>query len=221
MKIDATNASLAEVRGGLRSSVDPRVAKTRQRISAAVSQLSAGGREITVSAIVAAAGVSRATFYTHFADLEELALWLQEEAFAAIAEAAFDTDSGDPTAVMLESQRRLVHYYSEHRSLYSAVFRLPVARGAQGHTAQVMARGIRAHIDLLGGAPAGLDADLSALYIANAATGLIVAWVLGEVDVDSEVLALHLLELMPLWMHRVPGSRGDLLALRNSERNNP
>ncbi|GAA3862275.1 TetR/AcrR family transcriptional regulator C-terminal domain-containing protein [Leifsonia kafniensis] len=221
MKTDATNASLAEVRGGLRSSVDPRVAKTRQRISAGVERLSTRGLEVTVSAIVAEAGVSRATFYTHFADLEELALWLQESAFAAIADAALNLEGPDgPTAAMLESQRRLVRHYAEHRTLYSAVFQLPVARGAQGHTAQGMARDIRSHIALRGGPPAGLDADLTALYIANAATGLIVAWVLGEIEADVETLALHLLELMPRWMHRAPDSQGDSLAVWNSERNN-
>jgi AcrR family transcriptional regulator len=224
MSTDASKASLQAVRGGLRQSGDPRVAKTRERIFAAVQGLTTSNSEISVSAIVAEAGVSRATFYTHFADLEELALALQESVFGAIADVArSDERDGDSTAAMLASQRQLVRHYAEHRVLYAAVFSLPVSRGVQGRVAQLMARDIRSHIVDHGELPAHLDADLSALYIANAATGLIVAWVLGEVDVhvDADGIAEHLLELMPRWMHRGTAPHDGDAAMRTLERNQP
>jgi AcrR family transcriptional regulator len=216
------NRSLAAVRGGLQRSNDPRARRTHERIAAAVQRLSSDGRDVTVSSIVAEAGVSRATFYTHFADLEELALWLQESTFEAVAEAErADEAAGDQTTAMLLSQQRLVEHYAEHRALYAAVFALPVARGVQGRVARAMARDVRAHIVDRAEAPAGLDPDLTALYIANAATGLIVAWVLGEVEAGADTVARHLLELMPQWMHRDSDPRDGTTAARTPKGTTP
>ncbi|UAJ79759.1 TetR/AcrR family transcriptional regulator [Leifsonia sp. ZF2019] len=211
--------ALAAVRGGLRDSADPRVQRTRQKLFDAVERLSARPGEVTVSAIVAESGVSRATFYTHFADIDELALRMQESAFAAIAASERDGHAGDHTAAMLDSQRLLVEHYADHRSLYAAVYRLPAGRGVQARVAWVMAGSIRSHIQDTGALPAGLDVDLAATYIANAATGLLVSWVLGEVEAEPEQLAEHLLELMPAWMHAghpAAGDTGDITPERNT-----
>lgn len=210
--------ALAAVRGGLRDSADPRVQRTRQKLFDAVERLSAEPGEVTVSAIVTASGVSRATFYTHFADIDELALRMQESAFDAIAASARADHDGDPTAAMLASQRRLVEHYDDHRSLYAAVYRLPAGRGVQARVAWVMAGSIRSHIQDTGTLPPGLDPDLAATYIANAATGLLVSWVLGEVDAEPGQLAEHLLHLMPAWMlagRRAAGDAGDTPPERN------
>lgn len=212
--------SLAAVRGGLRDSADPRVQRTRQKLFDAVERLSVQPAEVTVSAIVAESGVSRATFYTHFADIDELALRMQESAFEAIAASARADQGGDPTASMRASQRRLVDHYADHRSLYAAVYRLPAGRGVQARVAWVMAGAIRSHILDTGVLPPGLDPDLAATYIANAATGLLVSWVLGELDADAEQLAEHLLHLMPVWMHaghRAAGNAGDIPPERNHQ----
>ncbi|MBN9613036.1 MAG: TetR family transcriptional regulator, partial [Actinobacteria bacterium] len=46
------------------------------------------GEPISVSALVKRAGVSRAAFYVHFADLADFALHLQQQHFDAIARTA-------------------------------------------------------------------------------------------------------------------------------------
>ncbi|WP_139417895.1 TetR/AcrR family transcriptional regulator [Agromyces laixinhei] len=216
------NIPLAAVRSGIRRSADPRAVRTRERIASAVQRLSHGGREVTVRAIVAEAAVSRATFYTHFADLEELALWLQSSTFEVLAEAErSEADAGDPAEAMLVSQQRLVEHYAQNRALYAAVFTIPVARGMQSAVAQTMARRIRDHIVDRADLPAALDAHLSALYIANAATGVIVAWVLDEVEADADAIASHLFELMPRWMHRDRHSHDGPSVAREPERIQP
>jgi len=211
--------AIAAVRGGRRTSADPRVQRTRQKLFDAVERLSAGPGEVTVSAILAESGVSRATFYTHFADIDELAFRMQESAFDAIAAAARAELSGDPVAAMLAAQRRLVAHYDGHRSLYSAVFRLPAGRIVQARVVALMTDAIREHIRDTGSLPDGLDIDLASNYIAGAATGLLVSWVLGDVDADPEQLAQHLLKLMPAWMHsghRAAGNTGDGQPERNT-----
>ncbi|MEN0085720.1 MAG: TetR/AcrR family transcriptional regulator [Leifsonia sp.] len=200
--------AIAAVRGERRASGDPRVQRTRQKLFDAVERLSAGPGEVTVSTILAESGVSRATFYTHFADLDELAFRMQESAFDAIAAAARAELSGDPVAAMLAAQRRLVAHYDGHRSLYAAVFRLPAGRIVQARVVALMTDAIREHIRDTRSLPAGLDIDLTSNYIAGAATGLLVSWVLDDVQADPEQLAQHLLKLMPAWMHSGHGAAG-------------
>lgn len=74
MTRDAATADNASIRGAIRSSSDPRVAATRARLFDAVRSLSIAGRSVTVSNIVAEARLSRATFYTHFSGVDDLAL---------------------------------------------------------------------------------------------------------------------------------------------------
>ncbi|MGP2481205.1 TetR/AcrR family transcriptional regulator, partial [Listeria monocytogenes] len=73
------------VRDGLRCSSDPRVEATRAKLFDAVRELSAAGEDISVSSVAKAAGVGRATFYTHFSGIDDLALHLQETTFHALA----------------------------------------------------------------------------------------------------------------------------------------
>jgi AcrR family transcriptional regulator len=201
------------LRGGLRSSADPRAQRTRQKVFDAVEQLVGEGGDVTVSAIVGRAGVSRATFYTHFADLDDLAVRLQEAAFDDIAAVARREHSDSDSGAMLASQVRLVQHYADHRPLYAAIFSLPNAQVVQARVSDAMERDIREHIEDLRGAgrlPQGVLVEIAARYLADAATGVIVAWVVGRLDADVDTLARHLLELMPRWMHRGSiGTAGD------------
>ncbi|MFC0672499.1 TetR/AcrR family transcriptional regulator [Brachybacterium hainanense] len=54
---------------------DPRPARTRQAVLDAMMRLAAGGTgDITVFSLAKEAGISRAAFYTHFSDLEDVAI---------------------------------------------------------------------------------------------------------------------------------------------------
>ena len=154
--------------------------------------------------VLTMSGVSRATFYSHFSGIDDLAIRLQDEALDEIAAQAVADDAAHSADAMLESQRRLVAHYAQHRALYRTVLSLPAAGDAASRATDAMATTIAARIEEVATPPTGIDAALAATYIASAATGLIVAWVLGRVDADEETIAQHLLDLMPVWMHTAP-----------------
>jgi AcrR family transcriptional regulator len=209
---DAATADLSATRDSIRSSSDPRVLATRSRLYEAVRSLADAGTEITVRTVTAAAGMSRATFYTHFSGVEDLALHLQEQAFHDIADSARSAESVtsfDETA-MARSQRALIAHYAAYRSLYAGVFAVAMPRGAESRVAALMRTEILTHIRDVARPPAGVDPEIAATYIAHAATGLIASWVLGETETTEEELAQHLTQLMPRWMHTgIPSSAGD------------
>jgi AcrR family transcriptional regulator len=202
MTRDAAAAHITTVRDSIRTSSDPRVAATRTRLYDAVRSLALAGRTITVSNLVAEARVSRATFYTHFSGIDDLALHLQEEAFRDIAaetRAHSPSPSTDESA-MSRSQRALIEHYATYRALYAAAFSVAVPRGAESRVAEMMKIEIRAHIRDLVALPAGIDADIAATYIAHAATGVIASWILGDLTASPDAIAEHLAQLMPRWM---------------------
>ncbi|MGC0370917.1 TetR/AcrR family transcriptional regulator [Microbacterium sp. SLBN-111] len=192
-------ADIAGVRDGLRSSSDPRVEATRAKLFDAVRELSAAGEDISVSSVAKAAGVGRATFYTHFSGIDDLALHLQETTFHALALAARVeiAQGGDALA---QSQRALIAHYGAYRPLYAATFSVAAPRGVESRVAALMREEILAHIRLLIDLPAEVDPELAATYIAHAAMGLIASWVVGDVETEPERLAAHLTNLMPAWM---------------------
>lgn len=192
-------AQIGQVRTSLRQSSDPRAERTRANLFAAAARLSSSDAPVTVSALVREAGVSRAVFYTHFADLGDLALRMQEPHFATIAAAASAGRADDPEGAMLRSQRELVEHIETHRSLYIAALQLP-GHAVANRMADAMRAPIEAHV-LAVGAPSGVRADIAARYIAAAAAQLVEQWLLGAFEADSETLAQHLFALMPAWMH--------------------
>ncbi|QNA91537.1 TetR/AcrR family transcriptional regulator [Microbacterium sp. Se63.02b] len=212
MPRDAATADISAIRDTIRSSSDPRVLATRSRLYEAVRALADSGAEITVRSVTVSAGVSRATFYTHFSGVEDLALHLQEQAFHDIAGSARSTDSVtsfDETA-MARSQRALIAHYAAYRSLICRRLRRRDAPGAESRVAALMRTEILAHIRDIAPPPPGVDPEIAATYIAHAATGLIASWVLGETEATEDELAQHLTQLMPRWMHTgIPSSAGD------------
>ncbi|MCI2956872.1 TetR family transcriptional regulator [Agromyces atrinae] len=191
-----------DVRRALRDSSDPRAERTRQRLFEAAEALSATGDDVSVSALVRQAGVSRSVFYTHFADVGELALRMIEPVIDEIAQTAAEERLQDPHRAMRAAQTRLVAHVDGDRALYRAAFRLP-GDGLMTAMRDAMRVPIAVHIEVVG-APDGLDVDLVSRYVAGAVIHLLSDWVLDRVDADPETIAQHLYALMPTWMHEHP-----------------
>ncbi|MEQ6896579.1 TetR/AcrR family transcriptional regulator [Microbacterium sp. KR10-403] len=186
------------IRSGLQSSDDPRAVRTRGVIFGAVHALVAAGDDITVAAIVREAGISRASFYAHFADLDELAMTMQRERFSAIADLFRRDRLAGPGALRL-SQERLVAHFAENRALFAAVAAMPTSKRAHLAGVSAMAALIEESLDESGVLPEGMQRDATARYIAGAAYGLLDAWALGEIEMDSAALTDHLVRLLPDW----------------------
>lgn len=186
------------IRRTLRTSGDPRVARTRSAIVAAVHALSDSDDDISVAAVVRTAGISRASFYSHFAGLDELAHALMRDAFSSIG-AQWADETGDPTAAIRRAQRRLVDHFVENRGLYAAVAALPISKEAHLANARAMAAVIEQTLRAHPQRPADLAVEAVARYIAGAAYGLIDAWLTGEVVLEDGALVEHLVRLLPPW----------------------
>ena len=172
--------------------------RTRAAIIAAVEELSDQGVDLTVAALVRTAGISRASFYAHFAGLDELALVLSRDAFAAI-DALWAGDPDEPADALRHSQRRLVEHYRKNRGLYATVAGLPVSKDVHLAGVRAMASVIERAVRADPRRPAALEPAATARYIAGAAYGLIDAWLGGEIELDDEALVEHLVRLLPTW----------------------
>lgn len=192
----AENAGATEsIRRVLELSTDPRVGRTRAAIAGAVHALSVAGDEITVASVTRAAGISRASFYSHYRGLDELAHALASDAFASIAH-AWIADEHSAVDAMVASQRRLVAHFAENRWFYKSVAGMPVSK--DGYLAAV--RAMAGVIEIgLAPYPQAVPVEATARYIAGAAYGLIDAWLTGEIDVTDEQLVDRLVCMLPNW----------------------
>lgn len=97
------------------ASLDPRVSRSRERLRDALVALTfeRGWDDVSVQEVCVRAGVGRSTFYTHFADREELLLGaFQGEHIAPNSARRAET---------LAFVRPLVEHVGEHRDLYNAL----------------------------------------------------------------------------------------------------
>jgi len=191
------------IRDTLKQSADPRVARTRAGIAAAVHELSEADEELTVASVVRAAGISRASFYSHYSGLDELADSLRRDAFLTIGDLFLsDHDHERPEAIRL-SQERLVAHFADNRALYKAVGSIPVSKDGYLVGVRAMAGVIEIALDAHPDRPLELQIEATARYVAGAAYGLLDAWISGELALTEAEIVDHLTRLLPPWFSGV------------------
>ncbi|MFJ4670072.1 TetR family transcriptional regulator [Kitasatospora purpeofusca] len=193
MSPDRAPASAAE---------DPRAARTRARLRQALLEECAEQplSAIGVAAVVRRAGVGRATFYVHYADLEALAV----DACADVVREAVDAlhawrgtpDPAAPPPALAAFLAALLPYAGLYRSLLTP--------GGGGPLGQVLHRELRERSRTertLAGAP---QPELVASMVAGAFTALLADWLHGSVEATPDHLAARTWRLL-ISMHRTPG----------------
>jgi AcrR family transcriptional regulator len=188
-RVDAVVTPLHATRSGMRTSGDPRVARTRQAILDAVATLAAHDKAISVSAIVRAAGIARSSFYTHFSGVDELAVTVLNGVFDAIGTEDIELRrhkvvSGAEAA--RHAQVRLVGHLAQHRALYASMLALPVTSAVYARAVETM--------------PEGLSATAVSIYTASGSLGLLAHWVLSEDPMPTDVMVEQLMALLPSWL---------------------
>ena len=178
---------------------DPRAARTRQGILAAVARLhSADSGDISVSDIVREAKISRSSFYAHFSSLDDLAVALLRQELASVA--APNPDEPDSAASLRESYTRLVQHFAQRESLYSHALGLPLSRRAFDEVIAAYAEQVLASFDApASGAPA-IRARLAATYVAGGTVSLLSAWIADHHDISEDELVDQLIDLLPSWL---------------------
>lgn len=196
----ATAQELA--RDGRRESLDPRAARTRAAILEAAHALAAEGAGVpNVRGITQRAGLSRSSFYTQFASMEDLSLALFEDAVGRITDEdslARLAGSAPAAEVLRASVRRFVDDVDALRHLY--LMDVPETSAAHLRLSDELARALRGSHGFAAAARHGIDVAAAASFLAGATLCLLRHWVTGRVTGTSEELTDQLMLLLPPWL---------------------
>ncbi|MFJ9642200.1 TetR/AcrR family transcriptional regulator [Streptomyces sp. NPDC101206] len=182
-------------------SEDPRTERTRAKLRRALLEECASGPldKVGVAALVRRAGVGRATFYVHYADLEALAV----DACAEIVREAVDAlhawrgvpDPASPPPALVEFFEGI----PPHAGLYRELLR----PGGGGPLGLVLHRDLRARSRderALAGAP---EPELVASAVAAAFAGVFADWLHGAIAANPAEIAGRVWRLL-ISLHRTP-----------------
>ncbi|MGP4007392.1 TetR/AcrR family transcriptional regulator [Streptomyces sp. 4N124] len=173
---------------------DPRAARTRARLREALLAECAERplAEVGVAALVRRAGVGRATFYVHYADLEALAV----DACADVVRDAVDALHawrGRPDPV--HAPAALLEFFvglAPHAALYRAL----LSPGGGGPLGRVLHRDLRARSLAERRLAGAADAPLVASAVAATFAGVLADWLHGLVEGSPEQVADQIWQLL-------------------------
>lgn len=201
---------------------DPRARRTRSAIFEAVEALGAQSSDraepdITVSDIVRVAGISRSSFYAHFDDVADVAAGLLGASFAQIDELdARDASVRSSTDAVRLGYSRLVEHLTDRYAFYSSLRALPPMRGAYDAAVTEYCRGLVRSV-MPAQLPPGIDAEVTASYIAGGSLAVLGGWIGGRLDGTDDELVDHLVAQLPPWLTASPShSEGSLPGSRST-----
>jgi AcrR family transcriptional regulator len=186
----------------MRSSLDPRAARTRQAIIDAVHVLV--GEEqaaITVGAIVEQAQVSRSSFYTQFAGIDELALSVLNDALDDMG--AVDTGGGDPHRRVGPgdpARQRILQFLQhleENRALYTSVLSLPFSYLTYTRFIDTLAGHIAESIEAAGTGKDPVNVRFTSTFVAGGVLATVRLWLQSEPLATADDVVEELLALLP------------------------
>lgn len=191
-----------EVRQAARASRDPRAARTRTAILSAVNELAAQGVAApSVSEIVRQAGISRSSFYTQFASLEELTAAMFSDALqqTTLLE-ALERGTGEMTdyEATRQATARLVEHVAAHRGLYR--LGLPATTGSYRQAIATVARQLEAAACVTAAPENGIVAKAATTYLAGGMLALLQVWVTGELVATNEQITSQIMTMLPAWL---------------------
>ncbi|MFJ7045693.1 TetR family transcriptional regulator [Streptomyces sp. JV178] len=178
---------------------DPRAARTRAKLREALLDECARRPldEVSVAALVRRAGVGRATFYVHYADLEALAVDACADVVREAVE-ALHAWRGRPDPV--RAPAALVEFFAS-LTPHTALYRTLLAPGGSGPLGRVLYQDLRAYSlrerELAGAA----DAPLVASAVAGTFAGVLADWLHGRIEATSEEIAHQSWQLL-VALHR-------------------
>ncbi|MGK0720911.1 TetR/AcrR family transcriptional regulator [Leucobacter sp. W1478] len=179
--------------------VDPRPARTRAAIIAAIDRLGSADAEVTVAAIVAEAQVSRSSFYSQFRDLDDVGVQLMNELFRDIkrvdaelrrSHQALKATSTSLDMFLAESQRR--------RGLYTTVLGGNVSSDARRVIHEIVAQGVLASASH--SAPRSVDPHIASTFVAAGLLAVFTDWLVAENPVSASQLRAQLIAVLPPWV---------------------
>lgn len=173
---------------------DPRPARTRAAIIAAIERLSEDGKELSVSLIVAEAGLSRSSFYSQFNDIGDVAVQLIQEHY----ELPTAGEVHDPvTGSLAQATTFMLTEFDRRRFLYAAVLGSSADVSAEWAACQIIAK---AWLPLVSAkVPSPVQPDFAARYIAAGHLAGVVGWLRSDEPGPLADIEAQFVGLLPAW----------------------
>ncbi|MFF4255672.1 TetR/AcrR family transcriptional regulator [Streptomyces sp. NPDC001663] len=173
---------------------DPRAARTRARLREALLAECAERplAEVGVAALVRRAGVGRATFYVHYADLEALAVDACADVVREAVE-ALHSWTGRPDPV--HAPPELAEFFAS-LAPHTGLYRELLAPGGGGPLGRVLHRDLRAYSLRERERAGAADAPLVASAVAATFAGVLADWLHGLLDGGAGQIADEVWQLL-------------------------
>ncbi|GGQ77836.1 TetR/AcrR family transcriptional regulator [Streptomyces asoensis] len=173
---------------------DPRAARTRARLRSALLEECAQRplEEVGVAALVRRAGIGRATFYVHYADLEDLAVDACADVVREAVE-ALHAWRGRPDPV--RAPAALAEFFGS-LAPHAGLYRTLLAPGGGGPLGRVLHRDLRAYSLRERERAGAADAPLVASAVAATFAGVLADWLHGDLGGTPAEIADQVWQLL-------------------------
>lgn len=181
-------------------SADARAVRTRARLRDAYISICRSGEVPRVSTLIRTAGVNRSSFYAHFSDLDDMTLWVVDEALGDLSrsQAELAAREGHTTR---ETAFAAGGAYLEAIEANREPLRAAVTANRASAQARIGSAFERTMLEFLSNTPgwqgSSVRARATATWVAHGWAGAVCAWVVGEAPGTREELLAELVSLNP------------------------
>jgi len=174
---------------------DPRPARTRAAILAAIERLGREDKELSVSQVVSEASLSRSSFYSQFTDIGNVAVQLIREFYEQSSHASELTAQPNNLA---EATSALLAEFNSKRYLYATVLGSSAAVSAEWEVCEIIANEWTPIIATQ--APSHVSPEFAAVHLASGHLACIVTWLRSETPASFEEIETQLHDMLPAWV---------------------
>ncbi|GAA4677233.1 TetR/AcrR family transcriptional regulator [Frondihabitans cladoniiphilus] len=185
--------------------VDARIVQTTKSLHAAIVELASVTpvSAITVADVTRAAGINRATFYSHATSPGALLTDVLTPELDEIRRADFElreAGSLDGTAITRKGMERVVDHVVKYRDIYRLALPDPLDASTHRALASHFEESSLAHFESYraGDLPEGISTALAAGFIAHGLVGVIEKWLTGKRS-SRKALVDNIVQLLPIW----------------------
>lgn len=190
-------------RGSRRSSMatdpDPRALRTRALLVAALWELAPAGRggTLSVTRVAKAAGVTRSAFYSHFAAVDDLALFAAERYFAdaGVLDSTVRRGGVSGREATTQAIDRFVRHVLDHREVWSWLL-IHAPGPIRQKTVDLFTERVRDTVELSAPRPA-VNPDAAAQFVAAGMMNVLHQALLADPPARRDEVAASLLAVMP------------------------
>ncbi|MCU1529735.1 MAG: hypothetical protein JWP75_3498 [Frondihabitans sp.] len=185
--------------------VDARIVQTTKALHAAIIELASNApvSSITVADVTRAAGINRATFYSHATSPGSLLADVLRPELDAIRQDDFDAreaGTSDPSAVTRKGMERVVDHIVKYRDIYRLALPDPLDASTHRALARHFEVSCLRHFEgyASGDLPEGLSKPLAAGFVGHGLVGVIENWLTGTRSSRKRLLD-NIMLLLPGW----------------------